>query len=61
MIARIWHGYTQPEHADAYEAMLKAGTSAGYQQSQRLQGQLPARENDWQRDRVHHYHALGIY
>jgi heme-degrading monooxygenase HmoA len=23
MIARIWHGYTKPEHADAYETMLK--------------------------------------
>ena len=23
MIARIWHGYTKPEHAAAYEAMLK--------------------------------------
>lgn len=23
MIARIWHGWTKPEHADAYEAMLK--------------------------------------
>jgi heme-degrading monooxygenase HmoA len=23
MIARIWHGYTKPEHADAYEVMLK--------------------------------------
>jgi heme-degrading monooxygenase HmoA len=23
MIARIWHGYTKPKHADAYEAMLK--------------------------------------
>lgn len=23
MIARIWHGCTKPEHADAYEAMLK--------------------------------------
>ena|SRR5579859_3521056 len=23
MIARIWHGYTKPEHADEYEAMLK--------------------------------------
>ena len=23
MIARIWHGYTKPEHADAYEKMLK--------------------------------------
>jgi heme-degrading monooxygenase HmoA len=23
MIARVWHGSTRPEHADAYEAMLK--------------------------------------
>ena len=23
MIARMWHGYTTPENADAYEAMLK--------------------------------------
>lgn len=23
MIVRLWHGYTRPEHADAYEAMLK--------------------------------------
>ena len=24
MIARIWHGWTAPENADAYEALLKA-------------------------------------
>jgi hypothetical protein len=23
MIARVWHGYTSPENADTYEAMLK--------------------------------------
>jgi antibiotic biosynthesis monooxygenase (ABM) superfamily enzyme len=23
MVARVWHGYTKPQHADAYEAMLK--------------------------------------
>jgi heme-degrading monooxygenase HmoA len=23
MIARVWHGFTKPEHADAYEALLK--------------------------------------
>jgi len=23
MIARVWHGYTTPAHADAYEVMLK--------------------------------------
>lgn len=39
MIARIWHGYTKPQDADAYEAMLKPellpGISevAGYQSS----------------------------
>jgi heme-degrading monooxygenase HmoA len=23
VIARVWHGYTTPEHADSYEALLK--------------------------------------
>jgi antibiotic biosynthesis monooxygenase (ABM) superfamily enzyme len=23
MIARVWHGWTRPENADAYEALLK--------------------------------------
>jgi len=23
VIARVWHGYSKPEHADAYEALLK--------------------------------------
>jgi heme-degrading monooxygenase HmoA len=23
VIARVWHGFTKPEHADAYEALLK--------------------------------------
>ncbi|ABF43766.1 antibiotic biosynthesis monooxygenase domain protein [Candidatus Koribacter versatilis Ellin345] len=23
MIARVWHGATKPQHADAYESMLK--------------------------------------
>jgi heme-degrading monooxygenase HmoA len=29
MIARIWHGYAKPEHADAYEAMLMPETLPG--------------------------------
>ena len=39
MIARIWHGYTRPEHAEAYESMLKPellpgiGKVKGYQGS----------------------------
>ena len=23
MIARVWHGFTKPEHAEAYESLLK--------------------------------------
>jgi heme-degrading monooxygenase HmoA len=39
MIARVWHGYAKPEHADAYESMLKPellpglSTVKGYQSS----------------------------
>jgi len=39
MIARIWHGYTKPADADAYEALLKPellpgiGKVEGYQSS----------------------------
>lgn len=31
MIARIWRGYTKPEDADAYEAMLKPELLPGLQ------------------------------
>jgi heme-degrading monooxygenase HmoA len=39
VIARLWRGYTKPEHADAYEAMLKpellpgVGRVPGYRNS----------------------------
>jgi len=48
MIARIWHGYTKPEHADAYEAMLKPellpgiGNVKGYRGSYLLRRDLGA-------------------
>jgi antibiotic biosynthesis monooxygenase (ABM) superfamily enzyme len=29
MIARVWRGYSKPEHANAYEAMLKPETLPG--------------------------------
>ena len=32
MIARIWHGATTPEHADAYESMLKPELLPGLSQ-----------------------------
>jgi heme-degrading monooxygenase HmoA len=31
MISRIWHGWTTPENADAYEALLKSEIFAGIQ------------------------------
>jgi heme-degrading monooxygenase HmoA len=46
MIARIWHGYTKPEHADSYEALLKPellpGVSSvkGYEGSYLLRRQV---------------------
>lgn len=31
MIGRIWHGWTTPENADAYEALLKSEIMVGIQ------------------------------
>jgi len=31
MISRIWHGYTTPTNADAYEALLKSEIFVGIQ------------------------------
>jgi hypothetical protein len=31
MISRIWHGYTLPSNADAYEALLKSEIFTGIQ------------------------------
>src|SRR5438132_5780065 len=38
MIARIWHGYTKPEHADAYESMLKPELLPGVSQVKGYRG-----------------------
>jgi heme-degrading monooxygenase HmoA len=46
MIARVWHGYTKPEHADTYEAMLKPellpgiSNAKGYRGSYLLRRQI---------------------
>ena len=40
MIARIWHGYTRPEHADAYEAMLKPELLPGVSKVKGYKGSL---------------------
>ena len=38
MIARVWHGYTTPAHADAYEAMLKPELLPGVSKVQGYRG-----------------------
>jgi heme-degrading monooxygenase HmoA len=34
MISRVWHGWTTPENADAYEALLKSEIFRGIQDRQ---------------------------
>jgi antibiotic biosynthesis monooxygenase (ABM) superfamily enzyme len=34
MILRVWHGYTAPENADAYEALLKSEIFHGIERKQ---------------------------
>lgn len=45
MIARIWHGYTKPEHADAYEAMLKPELLPGISKVKGYRGSYLLRRN----------------
>jgi heme-degrading monooxygenase HmoA len=38
MIARVWHGYTRPENADAYESMLTPELLPGLSQKKGFRG-----------------------
>jgi heme-degrading monooxygenase HmoA len=38
MIARVWRGFTKPEHADAYEAQLKPELLPGVSRVKGYQG-----------------------
>ena len=38
MIARVWHGSTKPEHADAYESHLKPELLPGLSQKKGFRG-----------------------
>ena len=38
MIARVWHGWTRPEHADAYEATLKPELLPGISKAKGYKG-----------------------
>ena len=45
MIARVWHGYTKPEHADAYEAQLKPELLPGVSKVRGYRGSYLLRRN----------------
>ncbi|MGC1372714.1 MAG: antibiotic biosynthesis monooxygenase [Candidatus Sulfotelmatobacter sp.] len=40
MIARVWHGYTKPENADAYEALLKPELLPGISKKKGYKGTI---------------------
>ena len=45
MIARVWHGHTKPEYADAYEAMLKPELLPGISKAKGYKGSYLLRRN----------------
>jgi heme-degrading monooxygenase HmoA len=45
MVARVWHGYTKPEHADSYEAMLKPELLPGLSKVKGFKGSYLLRKN----------------
>src|SRR5260370_40945466 len=45
VIARVWHGYTKLEHADAYEAMLKPEVLPGIGKARGYRGSYLLRRN----------------
>ena len=45
MIARVWHGSTKPEHADAYEGMLKPELLPGISKAKGYRGSYLLRRN----------------
>ena len=45
MIARVWHGSTKPEHADAYEALLKPELLPGISKAKGYRGSYLMRRN----------------
>lgn len=45
MVARVWHGYSTPEHAGKYEAMLKPELLPGISKVTGYRGSLLLRRN----------------
>ena len=55
MIARIWHGYTNPDHADAYEAMLKPELLPGISKAKGYRGSYLLRRKSGDEGDHRHY------
>jgi len=45
VIARVWHGYTKPEHADSYESLLKPELLPGISKKKGYRGSYLLRRN----------------
>jgi heme-degrading monooxygenase HmoA len=45
MIARVWHGFTKPEHAEAYESHLKPELLPGLSQKNGFRGSFLLRRS----------------
>ena len=45
MVARVWHGYTTPENADAYESMLEPELLPGLSAKRGFRGSYLLRRN----------------
>lgn len=46
MIARVWHGWTKPENADAYQALLKTKVLPGIHRIRGYRGAHVLRRDD---------------
>jgi len=46
MISRVWHGWTKPEHAAAYEAMLRSEILPGIHRVPGFRGATLLRRRD---------------
>jgi heme-degrading monooxygenase HmoA len=46
MISRVWHGWTKPEHADAYETMLRSEILPGINRVKGFRGATLLRRRD---------------
>src|SRR6266581_3051518 len=57
---RVWHGYTSPENADAYEELLKTEVLPGIHRVKGYCGAFLLRKPNGKESRVHHADDVGF-